>query len=353
MNSQSRASYSAIEQLRIPDTTVQVETGTRRSILFGGIPVALFGAACMLGGAALVYVAGPRWESSASSIAEKPDQPALQSVTGKLQGPSTADRDRRHSPLNVSAYIVARAKTTVSAESTGRLTELLVKEGDKVVAGQLLAKLKSDGELTRLRLLQSEMESVSLQSRRYDLEYEQQKRVHRRNEELRSAGMISAAALEQSQQQLAISDNQRSRGSLEVRQAALNQALAKTAYEATFVRAPFAGTVIALNAQLGEIVSPLASSGFIRSGICTIADLKSQVIEFDLGEKYIDDIRVGAQITGSLDAFPDVQFSARVSAIGAEVDRAKGTIRVRAEFDRLNERVRPDMSAHLSIQRKQ
>jgi RND family efflux transporter MFP subunit len=307
----------------------------------------LYGGACMMAGAAMLHFG--------TGMLSREAKPAGALAINSLSGAPVlaAQRDASGAGLNVSGYVTARVKTTVSAEATGRLIKLHVKEGDKVVGGQLLAELKSDSELARFRLLQSQAESVALNARRDVLLAENQKVLLRRNEELRSAGMISAAAIEQSREQLAVAENQRARSLLEIDQARFNQSLAKTAYEATFVRAPFSGTVIALNAQLGEIVSPLASSGFIRSGICTIVDLSSQVVEFDVGEKYIGELRLGQPLTGNLDAYPDSTFKARITAIAAEVDRAKGTIRVRAEFDRIDERTRPDMSVRLTIPRKQ
>lgn len=345
MSNQSRHPHEALARLQIP------RGGSDSEAPAAGVPprrirAFLFAGAWMIAGAALLHVARG-W--LAGDV--KPPQASAADVSPAAV-PAAAN-DAAGTVLNVSGYVTARVQTTVSAEATGRLIKLHVKEGDKVVAGQLLAELKSDSELARFRLLQSQAESAALSARRDVLLAENQRVLLRRNEALRSAGMISDAAIEQSREQLAIAENQRARTLLEIDQARFNQALAKTAYEATFVRAPFSGTVTALNAQLGEIVSPLASSGFIRSGICTIVDLGSQVVEFDVGEKYVSEIRVGQSVTGTMDAYPNSQFTARVSAIAAQVDKAKGTVRVRAEFDRIDERSRPDMSVHLTVPRKQ
>lgn len=346
MNNPTRPSHEALSRLQIPrGGDEQRAPAPRRRLSWTS--TFLYGGACMMAGAVMLHF-GTSWLSRDAKPAGANAPHALPEAPLAAVG-----REAGGAVLNVSGYVTARVKTTVSAEATGRLIKLHVKEGDKVVGGQLLAELKSDSELARFRLLQSQAESAALNARRDALLADNQKVLLHRNEELRSAGMISAAAIEQGREQLAVAENQRARSVLEIDQARFNQALAKTAYEATFVRAPFPGTVIALNAQLGEIVSPLASSGFIRSGICTIVDLSSQVIEFDVGEKYIGEIRLGRSLTGTVDAYPNSLFKARITAIAAEVDRAKGTIRVRAEFDRIDPRTRPDMSVHLTIPRKQ
>ena len=47
----------------------------------------------------------------------------------------------------------------------------------------------------------------------------------------------------------------------------------------TVIRAPFAGVVTSKNAQPGEMISPMSSGGFTRTGICTIVDMESLEIE--------------------------------------------------------------------------
>jgi HlyD family secretion protein len=257
----------------------------------------------------------------------------------------------RPAMLTVSGYVVARNKTTVSADTTGRLKMLLVKQGDYVRAGQVLARLDNTIDATRLQVMQTEVKTADVQLQRFRIEQRHAEAAHQRNLELRDSGMISAAALEASQAQLHLAINQLSSGALQVEQARLNERLYRTVYDNTFVRAPFPGVVLALNAQIGEIVSPLAATGFIRSGICTIADLTSQIIEFDVGEKYLSDLRVGQAAVATLDALPGVEMGARVTAIGSEVDRAKGTLRVQAAFDSLDPRVRPDMSIQIAIRK--
>ena len=58
------------------------------------------------------------------------------------------------------------------------------------------------------------------------------------------------------------------------------------------IRAPFAGIVVAKNAQPGEMISPIsAGGGFTRTGIGTVVDMSSLEIEVDVNEAYINRVQ--------------------------------------------------------------
>src|SRR4029077_8454401 len=59
---------------------------------------------------------------------------------------------------------------------------------------------------------------------------------------------------------------------------------AQVALENTVIRAPFDGTVLTKNADVGEVVAPLAASAFSKSAVVTIADLRSLQAEADGAE---------------------------------------------------------------------
>ena len=59
---------------------------------------------------------------------------------------------------------------------------------------------------------------------------------------------------------------------------------ARVALENTVIRAPFDGTVLTKNADVGEVVAPLAASAFSKSAVITLADLRSLQVEADVAE---------------------------------------------------------------------
>ena len=70
------------------------------------------------------------------------------------------------------------------------------------------------------------------------------------------------------------------RGRAEIAKA--HQSRAETLLGFAKVTAPFAGIVTSKNAQPGEMISPMSSGGFTRTGICTIVDMSSLEVEVDV-----------------------------------------------------------------------
>jgi HlyD family secretion protein len=120
--------------------------------------------------------------------------------------------------------------------------------------------------------------------------------------------------------------------------------------EDTIIRAPFAGVVVAKNAQPGEMVSPIsAGGGFTRTGIGTIVDMSSLEIEIDVNEAYINRVSAGQGAVATLDAYPDWDIPAHVIAIIPTADRQRATVEVRVGFDELDSRILPDMGVKVAF----
>ena len=121
--------------------------------------------------------------------------------------------------------------------------------------------------------------------------------------------------------------------------------------EDTIIRAPFAGIVVAKNAQPGEMISPVsAGGGFTRTGIGTIVDMSSLEVEIDVNEAYINRVAPGQAVMATLDAYPDWSIPCHVIAIIPTADRERATVGVRVGFDALDPRILPDMGVKVAFQ---
>jgi RND family efflux transporter MFP subunit len=121
--------------------------------------------------------------------------------------------------------------------------------------------------------------------------------------------------------------------------------------EDTIIRAPFAGVIVAKNAQPGEMISPVsAGGGFTRTGIGTIVDMTSLEIEIDVNEAYINRVTSGQGVMATLDAYPDWEIPCHVIAIIPTADRQRATVEVRVGFDELDARILPDMGVKVAFQ---
>jgi RND family efflux transporter MFP subunit len=131
--------------------------------------------------------------------------------------------------------------------------------------------------------------------------------------------------------------------SIEVAKAAVTGA--EVALENTLIRAPFDGTVLTKNADVGEMVAPMAASVSSRSAVVTIADMSSLQAEADVSESNIERIVVNQPCEITLDAYPETRYQGYVAKIVPTADRAKATVMVKVGFKSYDSKVLPEMSA--------
>lgn len=254
------------------------------------------------------------------------------------------------SALDASGYVVARRQATVSAKITGQLTEVLIEEGQRVEAGEVVARL--DDSNTRAALDEAEARLAQAQAALSGARtaFEDATPIYSRNREQYEAGVTSAqehdaakAAYDAAEADVGVKEQ-----AVAVARAAV--ALARRNEDDTVVRAPFAGIVTVKAAQAGEIVSPVsAGGGFTRTGVGTIVDMDSLEVEVDVSENFIQRVRPGQPATITLNAYPEWKIPAEVIAIVPTADRAKATVKVRVGFKEKDSRVLPEMGARVSF----
>jgi RND family efflux transporter MFP subunit len=117
----------------------------------------------------------------------------------------------------------------------------------------------------------------------------------------------------------------------------------------TVIRAPFDGTVLTKNADVGEIVAPFGSSATARAAVVRIADMRSLMVEADVSERHLDQVTQGSPCEITLDAYPQQRYQGVVATIVPTADRAKATVLTKIRFEQLDDRVLPEMSAKVAF----
>jgi RND family efflux transporter MFP subunit len=230
-----------------------------------------------------------------------------------------------------SGYVVAQRKAAVASKGTGRLVYLGVVEGDRVRAGQVIARIE-DADV-RAQLAQAQANFALSRAELRDAE-----RSLVREKTLLDSNFSSQATYDAAETRV-----ERVKAGIAVAQAAVQSA--EVSLENTVIRAPFAGTVLTKNADVGEVVAPLAGGAFSKSAVVTIADLSSLQVEADVAESNLETISVDQPGEIVLDAYPDVRYPGSVAKIVPTADRAKATVQVKVAFRSYDSRVLPEMSA--------
>ncbi len=237
--------------------------------------------------------------------------------------------------LVASGYVVAQRKAEVASKGTGRLKYLGFEEGDTVSANEIIAELENDDikanlELARANLVMAKADSLNVG------------RVYRRQKQLFESGSITRADFENAETAYALA-------TASVAAATASVKAAEVELENTFIRAPFAGTILTKNADVGEMVTPFASAASSKGSVVTLADMSSLEVEADVSEANIHKVVVGQPCDIILDAYPGQSYPGRVKKIVPTADRARATVLTKVAFEQIDDRVLPEMSARVNF----
>lgn len=254
----------------------------------------------------------------------------VQLATASLTSPAQAN-----SVLTASGYVVARRKAAVASKGTGTLVFLGVEEGDKVKKGQVIARLDdSDVRATlqrsreNLRMAEADLNDAKLSAERLKI--------------LLREGMVAQAEYDTAEARY-----KRVVASIEAARFAVREA--EVAVENMRIVAPFDGTVLKKNADVGEIVAPLAGAASSKAAVVTIADMSSLEVEADVSEANITRVSPEQICEIALDAYPQQRYPGRVDKIVPTADRAKATVLVKIKFKAYDQRVLPEMGAKITF----
>jgi len=233
--------------------------------------------------------------------------------------------------LTASGYVVAQVRAAVASKGTGRLEYLSVEEGDRILKGQIIARLQDDDVLAALAQARASLAVARADS-------EDGRRTLERTRQLFKSNLASKAELDAAEARF-------SRVTASIRYAEATVTSAEVGVENTRIRAPFDGTVLTKNADVGEIVAPFASSANSRGAVVTMADMHSVQVEADVSESNITRVKPGQPCEIVLDAYPDRRYPGYVHKIVPTADRAKATVMTKVAFRTMDDRVLPEMSA--------
>jgi RND family efflux transporter MFP subunit len=295
-----------------------------------------------LAGAGVLLVAAVAWWM----LREEP----LAVKTAVAQAEAAGTASAGNSVLDASGYVTARRIATVSSKITGKVLEVLIEEGQRVEAGEVLARLEPTDADAQRDLSAAQLEAARSDVARAAAQLKLAEQTLVRTRDMAARKLIAAAALDQAQAErdALAAQLQSARSQLQVATEAL--ALSDIGVDNTIVRAPFAGVITVKAAQPGEIISPISGSGgFTRTGIGTVVDMDSLEIQVDVNEAFIGRVKPKQKVEAVLNAYPDWRIPAEVIAIVPTADRSKATVKVRIAFKEKDDRVVPDMGVRVSF----
>lgn len=209
--------------------------------------------------------------------------------------------------------IQPETKVDISAEVSGEIIQLPVKEGEEVTKGQLLVKIKADQYSSRLQQQRAGVNYSKTQVEVAENNVTKTQLELQRIEQLHQNGLISQADLDNARIAFEVAKSQ-----LKSAQANVNQnyaILQQSSQELskTTINAPMTGIVTKLNSELGEKV--VGTQMMAGTSIMTISDLSSMEADIEISENDITNVKIGDTATIEVDAFPEKQISGVVFEI--------------------------------------
>ncbi len=253
--------------------------------------------------------------------------------------------------VTANGYVVARTRASVAPKLAGRIADLRVSEGSEIKRGEVIARLENADYQA-----QASLAEASLAAARADLAEARAASGVAAREASRLRGIRAENAELVAEQEL---DNVEGAATgaaarvtaaeARIEAAAAQLRFARANLENTVIRAPFSGTVLRKEAEIGEVVAPSVGGGLTRGAVVTMADLKTLEVEVDVNEAYIARIRGGAPARIMLDAYPDTAFRGEVRQVVPTADRQRATVQVKVSILDRDPRILPEMGARVDF----
>ncbi len=247
--------------------------------------------------------------------------------------------------LTGTGYVVAETTANVAAKVVGRVAEIFVTEGQTVEKGAVLARLEDVDQKSAVASARARAAASRARIQTARATLAETKQTLAREQQLFERGVSGKAAVEDLERRV---DSLAAavRAAEADAQAADAEARALEVQLGSYlVTAPIPGTIVDKLVEVGEVVSP----GIGAPGVVQLVDFDSLVVEVDVPEPRLGQIKVGAPTEIMLDAYSTERYRGSVKEIGHRVNRAKATVPVKVAFVDRPKEVLPDMAARVSF----
>ncbi|AUX76938.1 MULTISPECIES: efflux RND transporter periplasmic adaptor subunit [Sinorhizobium] len=216
--------------------------------------------------------------------------------------------------LNAIGNGEAIRSVTVTPASTGNLTEILVKSGDRIEEGQVIARLDSDEQM-----IAAEQARLTRDSAREKVE---------RYRNLGTARAVTAVEIRDAE--------------IAMQAAELALRTAELDLKRRDVVAPSKGIVGIITVNVGDYVTT-------STPIAVVDDRSQILVDFWVPERFASKISVGQPVTANAVAQPGRQLTGAIHAIDNRLDQASRTLRVRARIENPDDMLRAGMSFSVTM----
>lgn len=259
--------------------------------------------------------------------------------------------------VSATGRIHPETQVVISSEVPGEIVELPVVDGQFVERGELLVRVNPDTLEAQVKQQEASLASIKANSASQRASLLQAQLDLKRIQDLAGRGFVPQSDLDQALTRVdaAQASFESSQHQIERQEMQLKEARDQLAKASLY--APLDGTVVSINAELGDRV--VGTGQFAGTNIMSIANLENMEVRIQVSEVDIVNVGIGNVATIEVDALPGENFPGRVSEIAnsalTSAERSQEqqtTFEVRIKLDKAGERLRPGMTATADIQTK-
>lgn len=256
-------------------------------------------------------------------------------AVGYMYKTSTKELDQYETAEVVKRDIVTKAVATGSVKPrelieikpniSGVISEIHVKEGDVVNAGDLIATLKVIPNVGSLNSAQQQINSAKITLNNEEIQFNRTKSLY-------DQGVVPKQEYDN-----ALKNYQMAQQGL--RDAQSNYKLAQTgvapgleSYATTQIRATISGMILTIPVEIGNMVQEINNFS-VGTTIATMADVKQMIFEGKADEADVGKLRVGMPISVTIGALPDEKFEGVLSFISPSGEETNGIVQFEIKAD--------------------
>jgi HlyD family secretion protein len=251
--------------------------------------------------------------------------------------------------LTSTGYVIPQVDSAVASKVMGKVRAQRVRQGDKVKAGDVLLEIDPSDQNANIASAMSQAATARARIQTAKATLAEIKQQAARAQSLAQEGIGPKGAADDLNARVASLGEQVKASEAEAKASeALVAALRVNLTNYTII-APISGTVVNKPPEVGEFIGPQPAGVAIDMGGVQIADFSSMMVETDVPEQRLGQIKMGGPAEIVLDAFPGKRFRGKAKQVTPTVNRTKATVTVKVEFVDENEGVLPEMSARVSF----
>ena len=281
-------------------------------------------------------------ELGGGEAAAGPGGPRGAAGQGQLVEAVAPERSTITERLSLIGSLRAKQRVEVMPKASGRLLELRVDRGDRVRAGQIVARLEDDELRQQVRRAEAaqQVARASLAQREAELANRETELERYRN--LSADGVVSSQQLETASTNVQVTRAQMSLASAQVAQAEAELEELRIRLGQTEIASPLTGIVATRFVDAGAVVSS-------TTPIFLILDLSTMLTVVNVPERDINKIGVGSSAKVTVDALAGEEFAGRVVRISPILDPQTRTAPVEIELENAGEHLKAEMFARVDL----